>query len=180
MNKKLLLLLCLLSFVFAVKPAHADRDAVQFGNKIHVARDTSVHDAVCFFCDVDAEGEVKGDVVVFFGDIHLAGQAHHDVVNFFGQLKAEDNVTIGQDLVSFFGSVRLGENVSVGKDMVAFFGTLHAPESVTVGNDRVVQPGWVLFGPLIFLGLIVILIVREFRGYRRRQLLRGYQYPPQP
>jgi len=159
-------------------PALASQDAVQFGTNIYVARDATVHDAVCFFCSVDVEGQVTGDVVVFFGDIHLAGIATNDVVNFFGKVTVDDNMSIGKDLVSFFGVTRLGENVSVGKDMVAMFGSVHAPESVLVGNDRVVQPGWILFGPLIVVGLIVFLIVREYRAYRRRLLLRGYPLPP--
>jgi hypothetical protein len=76
--------------------------------------------------------------------------------------------------------VRLGENVRVGQDLVAMFGSLRSPDSVTVGKDRVVQPAWVLFGPLIFVGLIVILIVHEIRAYRRRVLMRGYNFPPRP
>jgi hypothetical protein len=162
----------------AATPAFANQDAVSFGSNIHIAREAAVHDAVCFFCSVNVEGEVKGDVVVFFGNIHLAGNANHDVVNFFGKVTAEDGVSIGQDLVSFFGVIRLGKNVSVGKDMVAMFGSLRAPESVTVGKDRVVQSGWILFVPLIVVVLIVILIVYEYRAYRRRLLLRGYHLPP--
>jgi len=159
-------------------PALASQDAVQFGTNIYVARDATVHDAVCFFCSVDVEGQVTGDVVVFFGNIHLAGIATNDVVNFFGKVTVDDNMSVGKDLVSFFGVIRLGENVSVGKDMVAMFGSVQAPESLLVGNDRVVQPGWILFGPLIVIGLIVILIVREYRAYRRRLVLRGYPFPP--
>ena len=162
----------------AATPALASQDAVQFGTNIYVARDATVHDAVCFFCSVDVEGQVTGDVVVFFGIIHLAGIATNDMVNFFGKVTVDDNMSVGKDLVSFFGVIRLGENVSVGKDMVAMFGSVYAPESLLVGNDRVVQPGWILFGPLIVIGLIVILIVREYRAYRRRLLLRGYPPPP--
>jgi hypothetical protein len=168
------------SFAAASLPAHADHDAVQFGSNINVARDARVHDAVCFFCSVNDEGKVTGDIVVFFGDIHIAGDAQHDVVNFFGRVSAEDNASIGNDLVSMFGAVRLGENVSVGKDLVAMFGSLHAPGSVTVGGDRVVQPGWVLWGPLLLICLVVLLIVHEYRSYRRRLLLRGYPFPPRP
>jgi len=60
------------------------------------------------------------------------------------------------------------------------FGAVHAPDSVTVGNDRVIQPGWVLWVPLLIIGLIVFVIVREVRDYRRRLVLRGYQFPPKP
>ena len=157
-----LLLLCA-AFLAVAAHARAERDAVQFGTNIHISRDTTVHDAVCFFCSVRAEGNVNGDIVVFFGNIHIANRANHDVVNFFGSVTADDNAAIGQDLVSFFGSIRLGENVSVGKDMVAMFGAVHAPSSVTVGGDRVAQSGWVLWGPLLIIGLIVIVVVREVR-----------------
>lgn len=175
-----MLTVSLLAAAFAVTatPARADRDVVQFGTNINVAPDATVHDAVCFFCSVHVEGKVTGDIVVFFGNVHLAGDAQHDVVNFFGNVKAENGATIEKDLVSFFGSIRLGENVTIGKDMVAMFGSVHAADSVTVGNDRVIQPGWILWIPLLILGLIVIVIVREYRAYRRRLLLRGYQFPP--
>ncbi len=171
---------CLLAAAFAVSvaPARADENFVQLGTNIHVPAGAAVHDAVCFFCSVSVDGKVTGDIVVFFGNVHLNGDAQHDVVNFFGKVTAEDNSSIENSLVSFFGVIRLGENVSVGKDLVAMFGTLRAPESVTVGNDRVIQPGWVFFGPLIFIGLIVILVVHEYRSYRRRLLLRGYPFPP--
>jgi hypothetical protein len=168
----------LLGAALAAIPAHANRDAVQFFSNIQVAPDATVHDAVCFFCSVSVEGEVNGDVVVFFGNVHLAGKADQDVVNFFGQVSAEDNAQVGKDLVSMFGAVRLGQNVAVGKDLVAMFGMVRAPGSVTVGGDRVAMPGVILFGPLILVGLVVILIVHEVRGRRRRSLPGAGGYPP--
>ena len=180
MTIRKLLLPCLLAagFLTASTPARADRDAVQFGVNIHVPKGASVKDAVCFFCNVQVDGEVNGDVVVFFGGVHLNGNAHHDVVNFFGKVTAEDNTQIGNDLVSMFGVIRLGENVSVGKDMVAMFGMARAPASVTVGGDRVAMPGAVLFIPFIVVGLIVVLIVSAVRSQRRRHILGGPGHPP--
>jgi hypothetical protein len=178
MKKAPMLGLMAIAFALAAPRAFANQDEVHFGNNIHVAPGTSVHDAVCFFCNVKVEGEVKGDVVVFFGSVHLAGNADHDVVNFFGGVSVEDNVNIGQDLVSFFGLIRLGENVSVGKDMVAMFGGVHAPGTVTVGGDRVSFPGWLFFGPLFIVVMVLFLVVREYRSYRRRLEMRGYPFPP--
>lgn len=175
--------ICLLAAVIAATalPAFADRDAVQFGSSIHVAPDSSVHDAVCFFCSVDNRGTVEGDIVVFFGNVHLAGHANHDVVNFFGNVTAEDNSSVGQDLVSFFGAVRLGENVSIGKDLVAMFGGVRSAGSVTVGGDRVVQPGWIFWGPLVMIMLVIYLVVHEIKANRRRRYMAGYPpYPPPP
>lgn len=170
------------AFAVAAVPARADRDAVQFGSDIVVPQGQSVHDAVCFFCSVRAEGTIDHDVVVFFGNVRIAGHSNHDVVNFFGNVRADDNAAIGHDLVSFFGVIRLGENVSVGGDMVAMFGGVHAADSVNVAGSRVYQPAWLLWIPLMILGGIIALIVSAVRNYRRRQWLAatGYPYPPPP
>jgi hypothetical protein len=174
------LAICLLgaALAAAATPAYADRDAVHFFSDIHVDPDATVHDAVCFFCSVENDGEVEGDTVVLFGNIHIAGKADHDVVNFFGEVSADDDSQIGNDLVSFFGEIHLGQSVSVGRDMVSMFGFITAPESVSVGHDRVAMPFFILLAPLVLVGLIVILVVREFRAYRRRQFLNAYNFPP--
>lgn len=168
----------LLCAAFASTHARAEQDAVQFFSNIHVAAGSEVHDAVCFFCSVDAEGKVTGDIVVFFGNVHIASNAQHDVVNFFGHVTADDNASIDHDLVSIFGNIRLGDNVHVGEDLVAIFGSLHTGEGVTVERDRVVQPAVLFYGPFIFLVVVLVLIVREVRAWRRRQFLRSYGYPP--
>jgi hypothetical protein len=175
-----ILAVTLLCAAFACVPAHAEEDAVQFFSNIHVEPDATVHDAVCFFCSVDLEGKATGDVVVFFGNTHITSDAQHDVVNFFGSVTADDNANIGHDLVSIFGSIRLGENVRVGEDLVAMFGSLRAADSVSVEGSRVVEPAILFFGPLIFFVVVFILIVREFRAYRRRVWMRAYQFPPRP
>jgi len=172
--------LTLLCAAIASVPALAEEDAVQFFTDIHVQPGATVHDAVCFFCSVNIEGKATGDVVVFFGNTHVTSDAQHDVVNFFGRVTADDNANIGHDLVSMFGSIRLGENVRVGEDLVAMFGDLRAADSVTVEGSRVVQPAIVFFGPLFFLILVFVLIVREVRAYRRRLWMRAYQFPPRP
>lgn len=68
--------------------------------------------------------------------------------------------------------------MAVGKDMVAMFGLVRAPDSVTVGHDRVSMPAVILFAPLVLFGLVAILVVREYRAYRRRQFLSAYNFPP--
>jgi len=178
--QKRFLALCLFGAVLAVAavPACAEDDAVQFFNNIEVTSDAPVHDAVCFFCNVDAHGEVRGDIVVFFGNVRLDGQAHQDVVNFFGNVTAADNSAIGGDLVSFFGSIRLGENVRVNQDMVAMFGTVHTPASVSIGQDHVVFPPWIFFGPLLIVFFIVFVIVHEVRARRERRFMQAYPFPP--
>jgi len=174
-----LLSICLLTLALSAAPALAEHDMVQFGSNIRVAQGQTIHDAVCFFCGVDDKGTIEGDVVVFFGSVHIAGNAHHDVVSFFGNISVDDNASIEHDMVNFFGNIRLGHNVTIGKDMVSMFGNYRAEDTATVGGDRVVEPGWIFYGPLGVFLLVLIVVVREFRAHRRRQLyMRGYPYPP--
>jgi hypothetical protein len=150
----------------ASRPALANQDAVQFFQNIHVAQDDTVHDAVCFFCNVDIEGKSTGDVVVFFGGVHIRGEAAHDVVNFFGAVKADEDSSIQHDLVSFFGYVDLGKNVRVGKDMVTMFGASHREGSATVGGSRVSFPLMIVLGPV---GLIVLIFWAIAHSVRERR-----------
>lgn len=172
--------LLLVAFAFAVLPAHAARDEVQFGSNIRVSQEESIHDAVCFFCSVRVDGTVNHDIVVFFGNVHIAGHANHDVVNFFGSVRAEDNTSIGHDLVNFFGTIHLGENVTVGGDVVAMLGSLHVASTTSISGSRVVQPVWLITIPLLIFGLVIVLIVSAIRSYRRRRMLAGYPFPPPP
>ncbi|MBS1806074.1 MAG: hypothetical protein JST28_22245 [Acidobacteria bacterium] len=165
------------SLLIASTPARADKDAVQFGSNINVAEGRSIHDAVCFFCSVNAKGDIDHDVVVFFGNVHIAHQSSHDVVVFFGSVRVDDDAAIGHDLVNFFGTTHLGENASVGGDAVVMFGGMSAADSVNIAGSRVAQPIWVFWTPLIVLGLVISLIVREVRSHRRRQYYAAYGYP---
>lgn len=174
----LTLLLLGLVLAGASAPARADQDAVQFFSNINIPDGSTVHDAVCFFCSVNLEGKATGDVVVFFGNTHVSKESQHDVVNFFGNVTADDNAAVGNNIVSIFGNVRLGENVHVGEDLVSMFGDMRAGPGLSVEGDRVVQPAIVFFGPFFVLVLVVVLVVREYRAYRRRLFLRGYQFPP--
>jgi hypothetical protein len=158
----------------AAIPARASQDVVQFGSAINVAQNETIHDAVCFFCSVNVKGTVNGDIVVFFGSVRIDGQANHDIVNFFGEVKAADNTSIGHDLVNFFGGVRLGENATVGEDTVVMFGSLRAADSSSIGGSRVVEPGWIFWGPFLLIAIGISFLVQEVRGRRRRRILRGY------
>jgi hypothetical protein len=166
------------AFAAASVPARADSDDVHFFEDIHVAPNKPAHDAVCFFCNVDVQGEVNGDIVVFFGEVNITGHANHDVVNFFGEVTADDNAVIGNDLVSFFGFIQLKKNVSVGRDMVSMLGAVDADNSASIGHDHVEFPFWVGLFPFLIIFGIVALIVRAVRENRWRRYM--MQFPPPP
>lgn len=166
-------LLAACAILATATPAHAVKDAVQFGSDIEVGPQETIHDAVCFFCSVNVRGTVNGDIVVFFGNVHVSGLANHDVVNFFGDVTADDKTSIGHDLVNFFGGVHLGQNVTVGQDTVVMFGGLRASDSASIGGSRVVEPAWIFWGPFIALCLGIYFIIHTIREYRRRRIF-GY------
>jgi hypothetical protein len=58
------------------------------------------------------------------------------------------------------------------------FGGVRTASTVTVGGDRVVEPGWVFWGPSFLFALVVVLIVREIRNHRRRAYMSRFPYPP--
>jgi len=60
------------------------------------------------------------------------------------------------------------------------FGSLRTGDNVTIDGDRVQQPAVLFYGPLIFLVVVLVLLIREFRAYRRRVFLRNYGYPRIP
>ena len=154
--------------------ARAAQDIVEFGSNIEVTQADAIHDAVCFFCSVDVKGTVNGDIVVFFGNVRIQGNANHDVVNFFGNVTAdngtEDWPRSGE---LFWRRPPLGDNVTVGQDAVVMFGSMRASDSASFGGSRVVEPGWLFWGPLMVLILGIYFVVHEFRGYRSRRVL-GY------
>jgi len=166
-------LLFLLLAVF-VRPARAEKDAVEFFNNVDIAQGQEAHDVVVFFGNANVEGDATGDIVVFFGNVNLHGAAHHDVVNIFGSIHLFDGASVGQDLVNIFGETRMGENTSIGKDSVVIFGQLRAASTASFGGDRVVQPFWLFAVPILILVLIVRGIVWGVRYPSRYRYMRGY------
>ena len=169
------------ALALAATPARADQDAVHFFNDINVTAGNSVHDAVCILCSVHVDGEVKGDLVAILGSIQVNGHADRDAVSILGGITVGDNASIDRDTVSILGPVRLGEHATIGRDMVTIMGSYHAAPSAGVGRENVIQPGSYLPLPGLVLIFILILIVREHRAHRRRQLLQAwYQAQPHP
>jgi hypothetical protein len=163
-----------LTLVALSTPAHAAQDVVHFGSMIDVGANEEIHDAVCFFCSVNVEGTVNGDIVSFFGSVRISGRANHDVVDFFGDIKAADNSSIGHNVVNFFGNVSLGENVTVDRDTVVMFGSMRSAATASFGGSRVVEPGWVFWGPFLLIFGGIYFVIHEIRGLRRRRYLRTY------
>ena len=162
----------------AATPARADGgDVIHFARSIQVDHDVEIDDAVCFFCNVQVDGTVTGDVVAVFGNIHIAGDVQHDAIDVVGGLTAEQNASIEQDVISVLGATRLGEHVIVGRNLVTYSGVVEMAPTAAVGNQRIDNPGWYLWIPLLFVILVVMWVMRAYHVYRKRLIARGYKFP---
>lgn len=161
----------------AVPPARADGgDVIHFARSIRVDHDAEIDNAVCFFCTVQVDGTVTGDVVAVFGNIHITGDVQHDAVDIVGELKAEENASVEQDVIGVLGATRLGEHVIVGRNLVTYSGTVEMAPTAAVGNQRIDNPGWYLWIPLAFVLMIVFWVMRAYGAYRKRLIARGYKF----
>jgi hypothetical protein len=158
-------------------PAHADGgDVIHVGRTIHINHGEEVDNAVCFFCSVEVDGTVTGDVVSFLGNVRIAGDVQHDAVVVLGGLTAEKGSSIEQDVIAVLGEARLGENVIVGRDVVTFSGEVEMAPTATVGNQRIDNPGWYIWIPLACVLLILLWVMRSYGAYRKRLVARGYKF----
>jgi hypothetical protein len=161
MIRRVLLVLALsILSVSAFAEDSSRRDAVHFGDSIVVHEDETMRDTVCFFCSVEAEGNVR-DVVVFFGSARVGGSAN--------------------DVVVFGGNTELRANASI-HDAVVMGGHLRVEQGTTIRGDRVVFPPAILLVPLLACALVVYLLVllgRRMFGHPRRQVV-YVAAPPAP
>jgi hypothetical protein len=132
-----------------------DRERTQAGRNINVGPDEEVSEATCFGCSIRVRGRVSGDVTAFGGSVVI-----------------EDQGQVAGDLTTFGGNIRLGKDTNVSGDVAVFGGRIQRDPAATVGGDVTTMggPGWIVvifLTPLIFLGVLVLLIVWLIRRLLR-------------
>jgi hypothetical protein len=172
------LCLCAAAFLCLAAPARAEDDSVEFFSDVHIAPGKPVQNAVCFFCSIDVESKVNGNLVTFFSDVHVGSDVHRNMVNFFSSVTARPNVSIRQNAVNFFSDVQLKDGVHVGENVVAMFGVTEISPAATVSGNRVLFPFWLFGGPMMLLGPMIYYIMRELKYRRYRDWLRQQPLPP--
>jgi hypothetical protein len=121
-----------------------------------VAPSQIFHNARCFLCSVDVNGQTTGSVRVFAGNVFVNG-------------------SVAGDVRVFGGHVTLTNNATVGGRIIVFGGHLH--QSPTAINH-----GTTVFSPIIFLPIILFICV-TIAGliFLTRRMVRGpVLFPPLP
>jgi len=114
----------LLLLLLSVSMAKAQGGSRTYLNQdIFIAQGQQIHHATCFFCSVQVEGEVTGNVVVLFGNLNVTGR-----------VDGRATVIGGNAVIDSFS--RLGSALVVGGNAV-----YEADESIA-GN------AWVIGGHL--------------------------------
>src|SRR5580692_8528519 len=75
-----------------------------FGEDIYVASGQQVHNATCFFCSVQVEGDLTGHVFVLFGSLNVSGQVRRDATVIVGNAVVDSQARIGGDTVVLGGN----------------------------------------------------------------------------
>lgn len=143
-------------------------DRAAFGRDITISEGQSAGDIACAFCTVHVEGDVTGDVAVFWGSVNVA-PGH----------------SISGDAALAGGDLNLAEGAAVHGDVAIVGGQANVSEGAVIHGDRAVIPPplgtLILFGPLIFMVLLIGLIAYFIRRnrYRFPRYPQGYGVPPQ-
>jgi hypothetical protein len=75
-----------------------------FGEDIYVAPGQQVHNAICIFCSVQAEGDLTGHVFVLFGSLNLSGRVEGGATVIGGNAVVDSQARVGGDTVVLGGN----------------------------------------------------------------------------
>lgn len=172
--------LCAAAVLAAALPALAQGgNSVQFFNNTRIVG-APVENAVCFFCNLDAQTEVNGNLVVFFGHARANAPVHGNIVNFFSSTTVPTNVPVDGNVVNFFGRTRLEDGVHIGGNMVSMFAEADISPAASVSGNRVLFPFWLFLCPVLLVAAVLYVILRELRDRRIRAYAYRPPYPPRP
>jgi hypothetical protein len=74
------------------------------GQDVFVAAGQQVHNATCFFCSVQVEGDLTGHVFVLFGSLNVSGQVRRSATVIWGNAVVDSQARIGGDTVVLGGN----------------------------------------------------------------------------
>jgi hypothetical protein len=155
--------LSLLLTVGALGQAPGSRTYI--GQDIFVAAGQQVHNATCFFCSVQVEGDATGHVIVFFGSVNVSGQVQKSATVIWGNAVVDSQARIGGDTLILGGNAVYEADESLGGSAYVLGGHLSRVSKVEGdGRHRVTMSP--LFSGLlavVVLLLLSLVIVPRFR-----------------
>lgn len=146
--------------------AQAPGNRTYFGQDIFVASGQQIHNATCFFCSVQVEGDLTGHALVLFGSLNLSGQVHESATVIGGNAVVDSQARIGGDTTVLGGNAVYEADESLAGDAMVLGGHLSHVDR-RQGEDKrrlALSPSvlWLLV-VLVLAGMLAAIIVPRIR-----------------
>jgi hypothetical protein len=151
LTKALRTLALLLITLPGAAQAHGNR--TYFNQDIFVAQGQQVHNAICFFCSVQVEGDLTGRVLVLFGSLNVSGRIEGGATVVGGNAVVDSQARLGGNVVVFGGNAVYESDESISGNAYVIGGHLS-----TLG-DRSKSTRRVSFSPAFFFSLAAAVLV---------------------
>ncbi len=143
-----------------------------FNEDIFVASGQQIHNATCFFCSVQVEGDVSGHVLVLFGSLNVSGQVKGGATVLWGNAVVDSQARIGGDTVVLVGNTVYEADESLSGNAYVVGGHLsHVARSSADQRPR----SRVSLSPVIswLIAGVALLLLSAFiaQGVRRRVMV---------
>jgi len=125
------------------------------GQDIFVAAGQQVHNATCFFCSVQVEGDLTGHVFVLFGSLNVSGQVRRNATVIVGNAVVDSQARIGGDTVVLGGNAVYESDESLAGSAYVLGG--HLSHVSKASGER--RGHRVMVGPLFFWLLAVLVLL---------------------
>lgn len=158
----------MLTLLFLALPAAAlaqpGGNRTYFNQDIFVAQGQQIHNAVCFFCSVQVEGDLTGHVLVLFGSLNITGRVNGGAVVVGGNAVIDSQARLEGNAVVVGGNAVYETDESISGNAYVIGGHLS-----TLG-DRAKTTRRVSMSPGLFVSLFVaILLVLSVVFFPRRR-----------
>ncbi len=135
----------------AFAQAHGNR--TYFNQDIFVAQGQQVHNAICFFCSVQVEGDLSGRVFVFFGSLNVSGRIEGGATVIGGNAVLDSQARLGGNAVVIGGNAVYESDESISGNAYVIGGHL------STFGERAKTTRRVSFSPAFFFSLAVAVLV---------------------
>jgi hypothetical protein len=143
----------LLSVLFTSAVAHAQHHGSRtyFHQDIFVGQGQQIHNATCFFCSVQVEGDVTGRVFVLFGNINVSGRVDGPSTVIGGNAVIDSQAHIGGNALVVIGNAVYEAEDSIAGNAWVIGGHL-SPVSHRVQSSHRMS-----FSPVVFFAAAIVL-----------------------
>jgi hypothetical protein len=122
-----------------------------FNQDIYIAQGQQVHHAVCFFCSVQVEGQLSGDIFVLFGNLNVSGRVDGPATIIGGNAVVDSQARLGGNLTVIGGNAVYETDESIAGNAWVIGGHLSP-----VGGHRSQAPRRLFFSPLLAAAVAIV------------------------